>query len=71
MESAIASEARWMGWVQTWPGIICPVAVAACRSTRREKLLERGWAATPARSSASASWRTMGLVRVAGGETSR
>eukprot|EP00969_Alexandrium_andersonii_P228126 10074958-Alexandrium_andersonii.AAC.1 len=31
----IASEAREMGRVRTCPGRACPVAVAACRSTRR------------------------------------
>eukprot|EP00969_Alexandrium_andersonii_P102784 4535566-Alexandrium_andersonii.AAC.1 len=51
------------GRARTWPGIACPVAVAACRSTRREKLLERGCAAIPVRSRASASWRTRALAR--------
>eukprot|EP00969_Alexandrium_andersonii_P294745 13028579-Alexandrium_andersonii.AAC.1 len=60
-----------MGWVRNWPGSACPVAVAAWRSTRREKSPAQGCAATPVRARASASWSTMALVRVAGGETSR
>eukprot|EP00969_Alexandrium_andersonii_P137564 6084145-Alexandrium_andersonii.AAC.1 len=42
-----------MGWVRTCPGSACPVAVAAWRSTRREKLPARGCAATPVRSLAA------------------
>eukprot|EP00969_Alexandrium_andersonii_P019507 851031-Alexandrium_andersonii.AAC.1 len=60
-----------MGWVRTCPGSACPVAVAAWRSTRSEKLPARGCAAAPVRSKALASCSIIALARVAGGATSR